>query len=135
MSATRAKVKGELLYAHYPRFLSISKGQGTPQSCGRGPVKQCGSRVAEGGSGAPFIMAKSYEAQLECETLIRWDQTGEPAVLWTADPKIRRDWESYGFPITPVLNGADRVVGWRSECPVDRISYKPLKIVKKSEVV
>ncbi len=66
-------------------------------------------------------MAKSYESLMECETTIRWDQTGEPAVLWTADPKVRKDWESWGFPITN-LGG-----GWRSECPVDRISYKPLK--------
>ena len=66
-------------------------------------------------------MAKSYESLMECETTIRWDQTGEPAVLWTADPKVRKEWESWGFPVD-IYGG-----GWRTKCPVDRISYKMLK--------
>lgn len=73
-----------------------------------------------------------HETLMETETTLRWDATGEPVTLWTADPKVRREWQSYGFPITPVLNSADRVTGWRSECPVDRISYKPLKKASKN---
>lgn len=66
-------------------------------------------------------MAKSYETLLETETIIRWDETGEEAVLWTASPRVRREWESYGFPTT------QQGTGWRSNVPVSRISYKPLK--------
>jgi hypothetical protein len=81
-----------------------------------------------------FTMPKSYEALMECETTIRWDQTGESAVLWTADPKVRREWQSWGFPVTEITVGK-RVTGWRSECPVDRICYKPFKIAPKKEAV
>jgi hypothetical protein len=83
-------------------------------------------------------MPKSQETLMETETTIRWDETDGPAVLYTASPAVRRVWASYGFPITPITVGTGdkiRTTGWRSECPVDRISYKPIKIVKKSEAV
>ena len=66
-------------------------------------------------------MARSEQSKLECETIIRWDDTDSPAVLWTASPKVRKEWESYGFPVEPYGGG------WRVQCPVDRISYKPFK--------
>ncbi len=66
-------------------------------------------------------MARSPEALMECETIIRWDETDAPAVLWTASPKVRREWESYGFSVK--VDGG----GWRTEVPVDRISYKMVK--------
>lgn len=66
-------------------------------------------------------MAKSLEALMEQETLIRWDATGEPATLWTASPAVRKEWQSYGFPVAP--DGG----GWLCRVPVDRISYKPVR--------
>lgn len=66
-------------------------------------------------------MARSEQSKLECETIIRWDETDSPAVLWTASPKVRKEWESYGF--RPVVSGG----GFRVECPVDRITYRTLK--------
>lgn len=58
----------------------------------------------------------------ETETHIRWDETDDPAVLWTASAKVRREWESFGFPVQ-----GDPFNGWRVEVPKDRVSYKPLK--------
>lgn len=66
-------------------------------------------------------MAKSQQTLMETETIIRWDETGDLAVLWTASVPMRREWESYGFPVEPYGGG------WRVQCPVDRISYKPFK--------
>ena len=74
-------------------------------------------------------MAKSYESLMECETTIHWDQTGEPAVLWTADPKVRKEWGSWGFPVE-IWGG-----GWRSRVDPSRISYKSFKKPSKSESV
>lgn len=71
----------------------------------------------------PQGMAKTLDTLLETETLIRWDETDAPAVLWTSSARVRRDWESYDFkPIVATPGG-----GWRVEVPKDRISYKPLK--------
>ena len=61
---------------------------------------------------------------MEAETIIRWDETDDPAVLWTASPSVRREWESWGFPV--VVQGG----GWRSEVDRRRISYKPFKKAK-----
>lgn len=66
-------------------------------------------------------MAKSIETLMETETYIRWDETKELAVLWTASPSVRREWESFGFPVQGDAKG------WRTEVPKDRISYKPMK--------
>jgi hypothetical protein len=71
----------------------------------------------------PRGMAKTDDRLMEAETTIRWDMTDAPAVLWTADPKVRREWQSFGFPIT------EQGKGWRSEVPKDRVSYKMLKKV------
>jgi hypothetical protein len=42
---------------------------------------------------------------LERETIIRWDATGEPVVCWTADPRVKNDWLSYGFPVEKMGGG------------------------------
>ncbi len=66
-------------------------------------------------------MARSEESKMEAETIIRFDETDGPATLWTATPSVRREWESFGFPVR--ADGG----GWRSEVPKDRLSYKMLK--------
>jgi hypothetical protein len=66
-------------------------------------------------------MAKTEQSLMETETLIRFDETAAPAVLWTASARVRRDWEGYGFK--PAAHGG----GWRVEVPKDRISYKMLQ--------
>ena len=68
-------------------------------------------------------MARSEQSKQECETIIRWDATGNPAILWTLSVKVRNDWQAYGFPVR--VDGT----GWRTEIPVDRISYKTLRKV------
>lgn len=71
-------------------------------------------------------MPKSYETLMGTETTIRWDETGEPAVLYTASNRVKREWASFGFPIEEICTG-NRLTGWRTHVPIDRISYKPLK--------
>lgn len=66
-------------------------------------------------------MARTTQTLHETETVIRFDETDDPAVLWTASPRVRKEWEGYGF--RPVPHGS----GWRVEVPKDRISYKTLK--------
>lgn len=70
-------------------------------------------------------MAKTPDKLMEAETVIRWDEASEVAVLWTASAKVRREWESFGFPVEKITHG--RVWGWRVEVPVDRITYRPVK--------
>lgn len=67
----------------------------------------------------------SAQTLIETETVIRFDETDDPAVLWTASPKVRKEWESYGFK-TEIRGG-----GWRTIAPKDRISYKTLKNAKE----
>jgi hypothetical protein len=50
---------------------------------------------------------KSLDTQREAETLIRWDETGEDATLWTASARVRREWQSWGFEVRPTAGG-----GW-----------------------
>lgn len=68
-------------------------------------------------------MAKSYDSKMEAETIIRWDETDELATLWTASPKVRQEWKSYGFPVEPYVIRQ----GWHTRVPKDRISYKLFK--------
>ena len=67
------------------------------------------------------FMAKSDDSKAECETLIRFDETEELAYLYTATASVRREWESYGFPVQ-----GDKQ-GWRCRVPKDRVGYKPMK--------
>ena len=66
-------------------------------------------------------MAKTDEAKMEAETSILWNELDEFATLWTATPSVRREWESYGFPVQGDKSG------WTTQVPKDRIGYKPLK--------
>lgn len=68
-------------------------------------------------------MARTTQTLHELETVIRFDETDDPATLWTASPRVRKEWESFGFKPTPVQGGS----GWRVEVPKDRVSYKMLK--------
>lgn len=70
-------------------------------------------------------MAKSPTQLLENETTIRFDETGSPAVLWTASIPVRNEWRAAGFPVL-VVGG-----GWGCRVPVDRITYKVMKPVGK----
>lgn len=67
---------------------------------------------------------KSLEKQMEAETIIRWDETDDLAILWTASAPVRQEWESFGFPVK-ISEGSIR--GWESRVPKDRISYKTLR--------
>ncbi len=66
-------------------------------------------------------MAKSLQSLQETETIIRFDETDDLAILWTASPSVRREWESFGFK--PFVNGS----GWSTRVPKNRISYKMFK--------
>jgi hypothetical protein len=66
-------------------------------------------------------MAKSDEAKAEAETIILMNELDSHATLWTATASVRREWESYGFPV------AGDKSGWTCTVPKDRIAYKPLK--------
>ncbi len=63
-------------------------------------------------------MARTEQTLMETETVIRFDETNEPAVLWTASARVRKGWESYGYK--PV----SCIAGWRLEVPKDRIILK-----------
>jgi hypothetical protein len=65
-------------------------------------------------------MAKSDDSKMEAETIIRWDELDAFATLWTASPVIRREWESYLFPVIANRLGS----GWVCRVPKNRISYK-----------
>jgi hypothetical protein len=68
-------------------------------------------------------MAKTEQSKQEAESIIRWDETADPAILWTASVSTRNEWRSWGYPVRE--DGG----GWRVEVPKDRISFKPLKKV------
>jgi hypothetical protein len=58
---------------------------------------------------------------METETTIHWDETGEPATLWTASVHVKNEWKAAGFPVKTL----DR--GWGCLVPVSRITYKVMK--------
>ena len=64
---------------------------------------------------------RTEQTRLECETTISWNELDEHASLWTASITVRRDWESYGFPV--LEHGG----GWRALVPKDRITYRHVK--------
>jgi len=67
-------------------------------------------------------MAKTLDQQLEAETIIRWDETGELAVLWTASSAPRKAGESYGFCVVEEQCGCGL-------CRVhfEEVTYMPFK--------
>jgi hypothetical protein len=66
-------------------------------------------------------MAKSDDSKAECETIILMNELDADATLWTATASVRREWESYGFPVQGDKSG------WRCRVPKDRIAYKPMR--------
>jgi hypothetical protein len=66
-------------------------------------------------------MAKSDDSKAECETIILMNELDSDATLYTATASVRREWESYGFPVQ-----GDKQ-GWRCRVPKDRVGYKPMK--------
>ncbi len=67
-------------------------------------------------------MAKTIDSLRENETIILFNESDDLATLYTATPSVRREWESYGFPVS-----GDKQ-GWRTQVPKDRIGYKTLKV-------
>ena len=67
--------------------------------------------------------ALTDSSKLEKETIIRWDETDEPAILWTVSAKVRQEWEAHNFPVKKCKMGS----GWQCQVPKDRISYKVFK--------
>lgn len=66
---------------------------------------------------------KLLDKQLENETIIRWDESRDTAVLYTASSAVRKQWKSFGFEI----HESQTKDGWFSQVPIDRITYKPLR--------
>ena len=58
--------------------------------------------------------------QIETETTIRWDRTGDPATLWTADKHVAEKWKRCGYPVRG--DGRDC---WRCAVPVRCIRFGP----------
>lgn len=65
-------------------------------------------------------MARTEDAKAESETIILWNEASDIARLWTASVRVKREWESFGFP---VQGGKD---AWTTEIPINRITYKML---------
>ena len=61
--------------------------------------------------------------QLETETIIRWDRTGDPATLWTADRSVANKWRQRGYPVRD--EGKPGRESWRCEVPVRCIRFGP----------
>jgi len=68
-------------------------------------------------------MPKTPDQLMEAETIIRWDESRDTAILWTASATVRKQWKSFGFEVhESTVRGS-----WFSQVPIDRIIYKPLK--------
>lgn len=57
---------------------------------------------------------------VEQETVVRFDRTGAPAVLWTADINQARRWMARGYPVEPVSGG------WRCRVPKRALTFRVL---------
>ena len=71
-------------------------------------------------------MARSEQSKQEAESTIRWDESADVAYLWTASIATRNVWRSYGFPLLDMKGPKNS--GWFAKVPLNRISYKPIKI-------
>ena len=69
-------------------------------------------------------MTPKEEKLYQAETHIRFNMLEPLATLFTADPAVKREWESLGYPVTQPMKG---VKGWLVMVPIDRITFKPLK--------
>ena len=54
----------------------------------------------------------------EQETIIRWDRTDDPAILWTAAPGQAKRWERLGYPVTRETGG------WRADVPKKLVTLR-----------
>lgn len=59
------------------------------------------------------------ETKRERETIIRWDETNEDAILWTTSVSVRNEWKANGFPVVPAGKDA-----WTCRVPSDRLTYR-----------
>lgn len=66
---------------------------------------------------------KTPDQLMEAETILRFDESGLDAYLWTASRKVMKDWVSFGFPVKE----ARKPGCWWCDVPIDRITYRPLK--------
>ena len=64
--------------------------------------------------------------QLETETTIRWDRTGDPATLWTADRHVAVVWRRRGYDVREDGQGT-----WRCEVPKRAITFRSLRLVAR----
>jgi hypothetical protein len=63
----------------------------------------------------------------EQETILRWDETDAPALLWTASPRQAARWQKLGYALN-VEPG-----GWRAEVP--KVAIRPLRRLVDGHVV
>jgi hypothetical protein len=75
-------------------------------------------------------MTPKEEKLYQAETHIRWNMLEPLATMFTADPVVKREWESLNYPVVQPLKG---VKGWMVMVPIDRINFKPLK--RRTQVV
>ena len=70
-------------------------------------------------------MARSEQAKLEAESIIRWSEAENTAYLWTASVATRNEWRANGFVLIDVLGPKNS--GWVGKVPLDRLVYKTVK--------
>jgi hypothetical protein len=71
---------------------------------------------------------KQSDRDLEAETIIRWDRTGEPAILWTADPAEARRWRKLGYPVEVFGRTRDgRERSWTCRAPIEAVALLAMK--------
>jgi hypothetical protein len=63
----------------------------------------------------------------ERETIVRWDETDAPAVLWTASPRQAAKWRKLGYALTTDPGG------WRANVP--KAAIRPLRRMVDGQVV
>lgn len=62
----------------------------------------------------------SDQTLYERETTITFNELEHHAVLWTASPIVRKEWESSGYEVQEFGGG------WKSEVPKEKIAFKTL---------
>ena len=57
----------------------------------------------------------------ERETVIRWDDESDDAVLYTASPNVARKWGRIGVELAEIRTRDGEVTGWEGKWPKRRI--------------
>ena len=68
------------------------------------------------------------DRDLETETIVRWDRTGESATFWTADASEARRWKALGYDVH--ADGRPRagtVRSWSCRVPVEAVALLPIR--------